>query len=212
MNSFRYVERALAYEFGRQKALLENGKAVIQETRQWDEDENVSRTMRFKEETRDYRYFPEPDLPPLKIDHDWIEKIRSTQPELPAQKLDRFVDSYDISADDASILTSSRGLASYFEQVAAESRNPRRASGWILTEALKVLKDNKIGVSLLKIEAKQLGQLIKKIDDGSISGKIAKDIFAEMVVSGREVRDYRRKRAGADFRRGCYRPYYPGGS
>jgi aspartyl/glutamyl-tRNA(Asn/Gln) amidotransferase B subunit len=187
MNSFRYIERALAYESERQKVLLENGEAVIQETRQWDENENVSRAMRSKEETRDYRYFPEPDLPPLQISDDWIEQIRSTQLELPAGKLDRFVDHYDISTHDASILTSSRGLADYYEQVVAESQNPRRASGWILTEVLKALKDNRIEVDQLKIGAKQLGQLIKKIDDGTISGKIAKDIFAEMIISGREV-------------------------
>lgn len=189
MNSFRYVERALAFEFERQKALLEKEETVIQETRLWDEDENVSRPMRSKEETQDYRYFPEPDLPPLEIAGDWIERISSIQPELPAQKLDRFVDTYNLPAADAVILTSSRGLADYFELVAAESQNPRRSSGWILTEVLKALKDNGIEVDQLKIKAKQLGQLIKKIDDGSISGKIAKDIFAEMVISGGEVEE-----------------------
>lgn len=183
INSFRGVERALNYEIMRQKSLLEKGKRVIQETRLWDEENNLSHPMRTKEETQDYRYFPEPDLMPLDIEEDWIKKASGELCELPAEKLDRFMDEYRIPEYDAFILISSCELANYFEDVARISASPKLAANWIMTEVLKVLKDNKIEIDRFKIGAKQLGVLIKKIDEGSISGKIAKEIFADMALS-----------------------------
>ncbi len=186
MNSIRGVGKALSYEIKRQVNLLEQGGFVVQETRLWDEINNRTVTMRTKEESPDYRYFPEPDLPPLKLDNKWLEKIKHSIPELPHQKIDRFVKKYSIPRYDAAVLTSTVNLADYFEQTAKLCKNPKQVSNWIMTEVMKILKDEKSDTDDLKVSPKKLAGLINNIENGIISGKIAKEIFAEMAVTGKE--------------------------
>ncbi len=184
MNSFRGVERALNYEIERQARILDSGGTIVQQTLLWDEKANVSMPMRSKEESHDYRYFPEPDLLYLDIGADWIEQIKSSMPELPLQRRLRFVEQYGLPAYDADVLTSSRSLADYFEAAAAVSADPKLTSNWIMTELMREIKETEI--SKIKITPENLGELLLMIKSGEISGKIAKDVFAEMVVSGKQ--------------------------
>ncbi len=178
INSFRFIERAINFEVERQIALIESGGTVKQETRLYDPNKNETRTMRSKEEANDYRYFPDPDLLPLVITDEMIESVRSNLPELPQQKRQRFMDQYGLTAYDATVLVSSKPLADYFEIVVKESGNqPKLAANWIMGDLSAALNKDDIEITACHVSAKQLGKLIQRISDNTISGKIAKTIF-----------------------------------
>ncbi len=178
INSFRFVERAINYEVERQIEILENGGKITQETRLFDPNKNETRSMRSKEEANDYRYFPDPDLLPLIITDELIAEIQRELPELPEQKRQRFVDEYGLSIYDANVLASSRALASYFETTVIESGNQAKlAANWVMGELSAALNKTDAEITESPVTAKQLGQLIQRIADNTISGKIAKTIF-----------------------------------
>jgi len=182
LNSFRFLHKALAYEAHRQIELLEAGHTIIQETRLWDERENKTRPMRTKEEAHDYRYFPEPDLPPLVISEDLINKIKSTLPESPQQKIERFQQQYNLPLYDAKVLTSSKQLADYFEQTAQVCQLPKQASNWIMREVLQFLKESGIGISQFPISPQNLADLILLVEKKELSLRTAKEeVFPEMI-------------------------------
>ena len=187
MNSFRHVEKALSFEIERQKEVIADGGQVIQETRLWDPDSNRTTSMRGKEEAHDYRYFPDPDLLPLVIDEDWIEAVRKTLPELPHEKKDRFIRDYDLPSYDAGILTGSRELADYFEACVKRFPRPKPASNWIMGNLLGLLNAQGKSIDASPISADQLAELLELIDNGTISGKIAKTVFDEMAGTGRSA-------------------------
>ncbi|MFI4944623.1 MAG: Asp-tRNA(Asn)/Glu-tRNA(Gln) amidotransferase subunit GatB [Burkholderiales bacterium] len=187
LNSFRNVQRALEYEVVRQTRALQAGERIVQETRLFDPDRNVTRSMRSKEYAHDYRYFPEPDLVPLKLDAARVEEIRRALPELPRAQRQRFVTQYGLPAYDAGILTQSRALAEYYETAARGHANPKAISNWIMTELLRELGgDDESAVARSPVSPAHLASLVRLIDDGTISGKIAKDVFARMVGSGED--------------------------
>ena len=184
LNSTRFLQKAIDYEIDRQIAVLEEGGTIVQETRLWNERDNKTCTMRSKENAHDYRYFPEPDLPPLEVSEAWIETVRAALPELPEAKYQRFMREYGLSADDAGVLITQRELADYYEVTAKAANNPKAASNWVLSELLRELKNANADITESKVSAEYLGALIRLIDDQTISGKIAKDVFAEMVATG----------------------------
>jgi aspartyl-tRNA(Asn)/glutamyl-tRNA(Gln) amidotransferase subunit B len=180
LNSVRFMQRAIEFEVSRHIQVLESGGTLRQETRLWDEKGMETRVMRSKEEAHDYRYFPEPDLPPLIVSEEFIERVKSSMPELPEQRRKRFMDSYDLSFADASQLVSERSLADYYEEAAKSSGNPRATANWIRSELLRELEGAGLDASASPIAAKELGNLIRFIDGGQISGKQAKDVLVEM--------------------------------
>ena len=184
MNSFRNVQRALEYEIKRQQYILENGQEVIQETRLWDDSQGVTQSMRSKEEAHDYRYFPDPDLVPIVIDPVWIEGVQKSLPELPLEKRERFVRDYQLPPYDAGVLTASRALADYFEEVAKISGKPKIASNWVMGDVLRFLNEDKRDIKECPILPRSLAEMILIIEDGTISGKMAKDIIVEMYKTG----------------------------
>ncbi len=184
MNSFKNVQAALEYEVRRQRDRLLDGEKIVQETLLWDPDRNRTASMRSKEEAHDYRYFPCPDLIPVVIDDEWIEAIRKTLPELPDARKERFVSEYELPAYDAAILTSAKDLADYFEEAVKCGAKAKMVSNWLMTEFLRELKGEEI--SSCKVQATQLGALLKMVEDGTISGKIAKIVFPEMMESGKD--------------------------
>ena len=188
VNSFRYLEKAIAYEIDRQIELLDGGGRVVQETRLWDSGAGRTHSMRSKEEAHDYRYFPEPDLPPLVVDEARVERLRATMPELPEARRRRFVAAYAIPDYDAGVLTQSPELADYFEAVAAAG-NPKAASNWIMGELLRTMNDRGQSMAEMPLSAPVLAGLIALIDKGTISNAIAKDVFAKMYDSGRSADD-----------------------
>jgi len=184
LNSFKHVEKALQYEIMRQTETLRDGGRVIQETRLWDPDRNRSTSMRGKEEAHDYRYFPDPDLLPLTISTEWIERVRHELPELPEAKRDRFVDDYGLPAYDADLLTTDRELADYFETCLETFNNPKPVSNWIMGPLLGVLNATGKSIDASPVSPENLGRLLQLIEGGVISGKIAKTVFDEMAMSG----------------------------
>jgi aspartyl-tRNA(Asn)/glutamyl-tRNA(Gln) amidotransferase subunit B len=180
MNSFKNVQRALEYEIQRQITLLKSGQTIIQETHLWDADAEVTLPMRGKEEAHDYRYFPEPDLVPLEISPAWVEEIAGRLPELPAQRRRRFVQAFGLPEYDATVLTASKGLADYFEECAALHRDPKLVSNWIMSELLGYLNREGKDITESPVTPAQLAALLKLIQEGVISGKIAKAVFEEM--------------------------------
>ncbi len=184
MNSFRHVEKALDYEIKRQVALLEEGEQVVQETRLWDANEGITVSMRGKEEAHDYRYFPDPDLVPLKVDEGWIEKIRKDLPELPEAKKDRFMRQYQIPEYDADILTSTRSMADYFEECVRLFSEPKTVSNWMMGDLLKELKRDDREIDQCPVTPRHLAEMLSMLKKGTISGKIAKDVFVEMYRTG----------------------------
>ena len=187
VNSFRYVEKAIDYEIERQIDLLERGGTVVQETRLWDSAAGRTHSMRSKEEAHDYRYFPEPDLPPLVVDEARVARVRATMPELPAARRQRFVAQYAIPDYDAGVLTENVGRADYFEAVAAAAGNAKAASNWIMGELLRTMKERGQEESLQPLQAERLAGLIRIIDRGIISSSIGKDVFANMYDSDRSA-------------------------
>lgn len=185
LNSFRFVEKAINFEIERQINVLEDGGEVAQETRLYDSDRDETRSMRSKEEANDYRYFPDPDLLPVVLDDAFIAEVRKTLPELPDAKQSRFVEQYDLKPADAGILTVSRALADYFEAtVAAFKDNPKIVANWITGELSAALNRDGIEITDSKIAPADLAALLGRIQDGTISGKIAKDVFEAMWTGG----------------------------
>jgi len=185
LNSFRFVERAINFEVARQIELLESGRPVVQETRLYDPDKGETRSMRSKEEANDYRYFPDPDLLPLRVDAALIESVRATLPELPDEKAARFCSEYGLSAYDAGVLTASRELAAYYEEVVrAAPSDPKLAANWVMGDLAAALNKEGLEVSSAKLPALRLAELLKRIGDGTISGKIAKEVFEVMWAEG----------------------------
>jgi aspartyl-tRNA(Asn)/glutamyl-tRNA(Gln) amidotransferase subunit B len=185
INSFKNVQRALEYEIARQIELLEGGQAVVHETRLFDPATGRTFSMRSKEEAHDYRYFPEPDLPPLRIEAAWIEQVRRTLPELPDARRRRFVVQYGVPEYDAGVLTQSAGLATYFEATAAASGNAKASSNWIMGELTRKMNELGIGIEGVSITPQALAGLIRLVDSGTISGPTAKEVFEKMYTSGR---------------------------
>lgn len=188
MNSFKNVEKAIEFEINRQYEMLDDGKEVVQQTMLWDADTNSATPMRTKEDSHDYRYFPDPDLVPVTISIEWLHEIKSTMPELPAQRKNRFVSEYGLPVYDAEILTQSRDIADYFEGVLKTTSEYKQASNWVMGEVLKVLNEQKTLVTAFKVTPAELGNLINFIKTGTISNKIAKEVFSEMLVSGQNAK------------------------
>jgi aspartyl-tRNA(Asn)/glutamyl-tRNA(Gln) amidotransferase subunit B len=187
VNSFRYVGKAIDYEIARQIDVLEGGGRVVQETRLWDSVTGRTNSMRSKEEAHDYRYFPEPDLPPLIVDEARIARVRAEMPELPAARRERFVAQYAIPEYDAGVLTQSAGLADYFEAVAAAAGNAKAASNWVMGELLRTMKERGQDTATQPLQAERLAGLITLIEKGTISSSIGKDVFGKMYESGRSA-------------------------
>ena len=188
MNSFRNVQHALDFEVKRQARALQTGERIVQETRLWDPDRAQTASMRSKEYAHDYRYFPEPDLPPLQIEPRWVDEVRASLPELPAARRQRLARQYDLSPYDADLLTQGRGLADYFEEVARAYPKPKIVANWVLNELLReVPGDDDKAIAACPIPPRNLAGLLTLIDDGTISGKIAKDVFEKMYRSGEEA-------------------------
>ena len=188
LNSFKAVEKALEYEIQRHIDTLTQGGTLIQETRLWDPDREVTRSMRSKEFAHDYRYFPDPDLLPIIIDDKWIEEVKSSLPELPETRKARFISQYNLSVYDAELLTSRKDIADYFESAVKNHPNSKGISNWIVSDLFRVLKDRQLDeqfyLSEWPIRPEALAELVRLIDEGKISGKIAKTLFSEMLDSG----------------------------
>jgi len=188
LNSVRFMQKAIEFEVERHIKTLEEGGRLVQETRLWDERLNETRAMRSKEEAHDYRYFPEPDLPPLTVDQAFIEEVRSGLPELPGPRAKRFSESYGLSYTDASQLTGDRALADYYEAtVAASGGNARAAANWIRSELLRELENAALTADKSPVAAAELGALVRLIDEGQISGKQGKEVLVEMFASGKSA-------------------------
>jgi aspartyl-tRNA(Asn)/glutamyl-tRNA(Gln) amidotransferase subunit B len=180
MNSFKNVEKAINYEIERQIDLVEDGEKIVQQTLLWSAELNEAIPMRSKEEAHDYRYFPEPDLFPVVVNSEWKKELSELLPELPEKRKERFIRDYKIPNYDAEILTQSKYLADYYESVLKVTDDYKSASNWVMVDVLKVLNDKKIDIKDFPVAPKSLGSLINLINDGTISGKIAKDIFQIM--------------------------------
>jgi aspartyl-tRNA(Asn)/glutamyl-tRNA(Gln) amidotransferase subunit B len=183
LNSIRYVMLAIEYEARRQIELIEEGGTIAQQTRLFDAGRGITRPMRSKEEAHDYRYFPDPDLSPLVLDPEWVARLRAELPELPDVKKARFVSAYGLSPDDAGVLVAEKETAGFFERVAA-GRDPKTAGNWVMGDLFGALNRLGVGIEQSPVSAEQLGSLIDLIADGTISGRLAKDVFTEMVTSG----------------------------
>jgi aspartyl-tRNA(Asn)/glutamyl-tRNA(Gln) amidotransferase subunit B len=174
LNSFRFLKQAIEYETARQVALIENGGAIHQETRLFNSDSGETIGMRSKEDAHDYRYFPEPDLVPLRIGEKWLAEVRATMPELPAAKRARFIEIYGLREYDAEVLTSTRDMAEYYEIVAEVSRDPKVAANWVIGEGKEITESG--------LPARHLGELVGMIVRGELSGKLAKEVLPKMIV------------------------------
>jgi aspartyl-tRNA(Asn)/glutamyl-tRNA(Gln) amidotransferase subunit B len=184
MNSFRSVFRGLEYEAERQKEAVLAGESIVQETRHWDEVRGITVSMRSKEEAHDYRYFPDPDLVPLTIDRSWVEEIRRDLPELPAAKRQRFVTEYNLPEYDAEVLTASRNVADFFDATVRLFPDPKAVSNWFMSEVMRLLNAEGKEIQETALTPERLAKLLKLIQDGTISGKIAKEVFEEMFKDG----------------------------
>jgi aspartyl-tRNA(Asn)/glutamyl-tRNA(Gln) amidotransferase subunit B len=189
INSFRFVEKALEYEIKRQISTLEEGGKIIQETRLWDPSTGTTQSMRTKEEAHDYRYFPEPDLVPIMADKDWVDGIQASLPELPDNKRARFVNEYGLPEHDADLLASERSTAEWFEETVKAGANPKSASNWIMVELMSFLNEENKPIEECSIKPAQLAGMIKLIENGTISGKIAKTVFEDMYKTGKNAED-----------------------
>ncbi|MGD9489293.1 MAG: Asp-tRNA(Asn)/Glu-tRNA(Gln) amidotransferase subunit GatB [Calditrichaceae bacterium] len=187
MNSFRNVERALQYEMDRQTETLRNGGTIKQETLLWDPVQNKAISMRSKEESHDYRYFPEPDLVPVIINAEWLEEIKKSMPELPEAKMKRFIEQYEIPFYNAEVITSSRDVAEYFEAVTEHCADPKLVSNWIMGEVMRVMKDQKKEINDLGITPAKLADLLNAVIKNTISGSAAKTVFEKLLVSEKSV-------------------------
>jgi len=184
VNSFRFLKQAIDYEIARQVAILEGGGRIVQETRLYDPDAGETVSMRSKEDAHDYRYFPEPDLVPLRIGDAWRESIRASMPELPGVKRARFIEAYGLSEYDAQVLTAFRAVSEYFEEVAAVSQEPKQAANWVMGDLAALLKAAGKEITESPVAARELGALVALIVKGELSGKLAKDVLPKMFESG----------------------------
>ncbi len=182
MNSFRNVQNALEFEVRRQRDILLDGGTIVQETLLWNPDKNCSESMRGKEDAHDYRYFPCPDLVPVEISEEWIDEVRHSLPELPDQRKARFIEQYDLPEYDAVLLTADREVAEYFEQTVKGGAQAKKASNWIMTELMRELKGD--AISSCRVSPSQLAALLTMVEKNTISGKIAKTVFTDMMASG----------------------------
>jgi aspartyl-tRNA(Asn)/glutamyl-tRNA(Gln) amidotransferase subunit B len=189
LNSFRALERAIEYEAKRQIEALEDGDELIQETRTWDEEKQVTRSMRSKEEAHDYRYFPDPDLPPLRIDPSWVQDIVSSMRELPDQAQQRLMEEYGLSAYDAAWLTLTPETLEFFDQAVASYTDAKAISNWMMGELSRLLNQNNLELADSKIRPQHLTRMLQMIDEGTISGKMAKVVFEEMFSTGKPPED-----------------------
>ncbi|QQS37283.1 MAG: Asp-tRNA(Asn)/Glu-tRNA(Gln) amidotransferase subunit GatB [Ignavibacteriales bacterium] len=186
MNSFRNVERAINFEIERQIDMVENGEQVIQQTLLWDADLNEAHPMRSKEDAHDYRYFPEPDLFTIIVNEIWKNEIYRDLPELPDKRKKRFVKDFNLPEYDSEILTLSKPLADYYESVIRETNDYKSASNWVMVDVMKILNEEKINITDFNLHPERLGKLINLINDGTISNKIARELFPELIKSGKE--------------------------
>ena len=184
LNSFRFLKQALDYEIARQVAVIESGGRVEQETRLYNPDLGETFSMRSKESAHDYRYFPEPDLVPLRVSEKWLAAVQATMPELPSRKRARFVGEYGLSEYDADVITASRAISEYFEEVARVSGSPKMAANWVMGDLMGMLKAEGKEIADSPVSAERLGELVKLIAAGELSGKLAKEIFPKMFASG----------------------------
>jgi aspartyl-tRNA(Asn)/glutamyl-tRNA(Gln) amidotransferase subunit B len=189
VNSFRYLEKAIEYEIGRHIDVIEHGGRIVQETRLFDAAQGKTYSMRSKEEAHDYRYFPEPDLPPLVVSDERRQAIASALPELPDQRRRRFIEQYALPAYDAALLTQTRGVADYFEETAKQAGNAKAASNWVMGEVLRNMKERQVEIDAVPITPAALAGLIAIVEKGTISSTVAKDVFGKMYESGRAAAD-----------------------
>jgi aspartyl-tRNA(Asn)/glutamyl-tRNA(Gln) amidotransferase subunit B len=189
LNSFRFIQRAIEYEIARQVRILEEGGHIVQETRLWSEREARTYAMRSKEEAHDYRYFPEPDLPPLVLTAETIAALRSRMPELPEPRRQRFVESYGLSFEDSMLMTTTREMADFFEACVKASGNARAAFNWIANELLARIPAEKLSLETSPISPTALAELIGLVADGTLSNKLAKEVFERMLTSGKSARE-----------------------
>ena len=190
LNSFKAIARAIEGERERQIELLEGGKEVVQETRRWDDNKESSHAMRSKEDAQDYRYFPEPDLVPIVISDEWIEKIRSQQPEFRTEKLERYKKEFDIPQYDAEIITGSKHMADIFEATTAICKKPKKVSNWLMVETLRLLKDNDMEPEDIRFSPENLAKLIELTEAGTINSSVAKDVFEKIFVEDIDPEKY----------------------
>ena len=186
MNSFRSVFRGIEYEVERQRTILLSGDSIIPETRHWDEAKGITRAMRSKFVSADYRCFPDPNIPPFPVDTKWVESIQASIPELPDAKYYRFIEEYGLPPYDAEVLTGTKELADFYEEVLTCYREPKTVSNWIMSELMGHLNAAGIGITEAKIKAKDLGKLLQLVGKGEISGKMAKSVFEEMFATGED--------------------------
>ncbi len=189
MNSFRAVERALKYEVDRQAETLMDGEKIVQETRRWDEDKEITVTMRSKEEAHDYRYFPDPDLVPVMLKEEQIQKIKSELPELPLDKKRRFMEEYKLPEYDASVITADKALAEFFDQCASNYQEPKKVANWVMGEISRLLNEDQVHIADTNLTPDMLLELMALEDEGTISSKIAKEIFETMYREGKSPRN-----------------------
>jgi aspartyl-tRNA(Asn)/glutamyl-tRNA(Gln) amidotransferase subunit B len=188
LNSFKYIHSAIIYEAKRQIKLIESGESINQETRLYNIDTGETRSMRSKEDAHDYRYFPDPDLLPLEIEDKWIEEIKSTIPELPDQKKNRFIKDYNLSAYDASVIVSDKATSDYYEKV-VKNRSPKLVTTWVTSELFSILNKKNLTIDESPVSHDKLGELIDNIESGKVSNRLAKDIFEEMCETGKSPSD-----------------------
>jgi aspartyl-tRNA(Asn)/glutamyl-tRNA(Gln) amidotransferase subunit B len=185
LNSFRAVQKAIEYEVERQIELIEDGGKVVQETRTWDDAQGITLILRGKEEANDYRYFPDPDLTPLIISREYVEEIRKTIPELPDVKKERLINEMGLPEYDAGVITSSKGLAAFFDETVAIYPDAKKVCNWLMVEFCRLLNSESVEIENSQVTPEKLAALLKLVDDGTISGKIAKTVFEEMFISGK---------------------------
>lgn len=190
LNSFKAIARAIESERARQIELIEEGKSVVQETRRWDDNKEYSYPMRSKEDAQDYRYFPEPDLPPLQIPDEWIKQLKSSQPELRDEKMARYKEEYEIPDYDADIITGSKRMADIFEQTVALGAAPKKVSNWLMTETMRLLKEQMMDPDELDFSPKHLAMLIALVEKKTINQTIAKEVFEKIFADDIEPESY----------------------
>jgi aspartyl-tRNA(Asn)/glutamyl-tRNA(Gln) amidotransferase subunit B len=189
MNSFRNVERALIFEAKRQQDVLEAGGTITQQTLLWDEQSGKTKSMRSKEDSHDYRYFPEPDLSPVYVDEAWIEKMKNLLPELPAERKQRFIDIYNFTQEDAAVLTSEKEIADYFEETLTHFDNPKLVLNWVRNEVLRILVDSGKNISDSPVSPEALAELLVFLDNKDITAQTAKAVIDDMANSGKSAAD-----------------------
>lgn len=190
LNSFKAIAHAIEGERERQIELLEEGKEVIQETRRWDDNKESSYAMRSKEDAQDYRYFPEPDLVPVVISDEWIEEIKSRQPELRTEKLERYKREFDIPQYDAEIITESKSMADLFEAATAICGKPKKVSNWLMVETMRLMKENGMEPEELKFSPENLAKLVSLADAGTINSSVAKEVFEKVFAENIDPEKY----------------------